>query len=49
MKFEDLLRPTVMEDHMGNVIIAVIAGVAFGGLGAVVYFSYTGTQLKWKK
>lgn len=24
-------------------------GIALGGLGAVVYFSWTGTQLKWKK
>lgn len=24
-------------------------GIALGGLSAVVYFSYTGTNLKWKK
>lgn len=29
--------------------MGIIIGVLIGGLGAVVYFSYTGTQLKWKK
>ena len=34
---------------MVNVIVAVLVGIALGGLGSVVYFTWTGTQLKWKK
>lgn len=30
-------------------LTALLIGVALGGLAAVVYFSYTGTVIKWKK
>jgi len=34
---------------MVNMLTALLVGVVIGGLAAVVYFSYTGTNLKWKK
>jgi len=32
-----------------TLIIGIIIGVVVGGLGSVVYFSYTGSKLIWKK
>lgn len=34
---------------MINVATIFLFGIVTGGLASVVYFSYTGTQLKWKK
>lgn len=34
---------------MINMITALVIGIALGGLATVVYFSYTGSQLRWKK
>jgi hypothetical protein len=34
---------------MINVTTALLIGIVLGGLASVVYFSYTGTELKWKR
>lgn len=32
-----------------NALISLIFGIVIGGIGAVIYFCYTGSVLNWKK
>jgi hypothetical protein len=34
---------------LARVLTALVLGIGLGGLAAVVYFSWTGTKLIWKK
>lgn len=32
-----------------SMFLGILVGIVIGGFGSVVYFSYTGSTLKWKR